>query len=71
MYYILSFISEIVDDPMLYEAITTLLLSPLSSPPINSCSRELVSTSAKLTGFLEYQQLDYRNSSVYREIKYS
>jgi hypothetical protein len=29
----------------------------------------LVSTTAELTGFLEYQQLVYRNSSVYRKIK--
>jgi len=31
----------------------------------------LVSTTAELTAFLEYQQPDYRNSSVYRKIKYA
>ena len=33
-FYILFFISDVDDDPMLYEAITTLLLSTLSSPQI-------------------------------------
>jgi hypothetical protein len=40
-------------------------MSQMAKQPVTG----LVSTAAELTGILEYQQLDYRNSSVYRKIK--
>jgi len=40
-------------------------MSQIAKEPVTG----LVSTTAELTGFLDYQQLDYRNSSIHRKIK--
>jgi hypothetical protein len=40
-------------------------MSQIAKQPVTG----LVPTTAELTGFLDYQQLDYRNSSVHRKIK--